>query len=118
MVATYPARVTTLDAAALHDDPSHPALRDRGPTAHERLEEAEVLAAIRTAMQTALTPRQREVLIALAIDGVPIDVLAERLGTTRGALYKMLHDARRKLRATLAADGLVEPPSERREVRR
>ena len=37
-------------------------------------------------------------LVALALNGVPIDVLAERLETTRGALYKTLHDARRKLR--------------------
>ena len=36
--------------------------------------------------------------VALALNGVPIDVMAERLGTTRGALYKTLHDARRKLR--------------------
>ena len=50
-------------------------------------------------MRTALTPHQREVFVALALNGVPIDVLAERLGTTRGALYKTLHDARRKLRA-------------------
>jgi RNA polymerase sigma-70 factor (ECF subfamily) len=85
----------------LDDDTSHPALRDPGPTAHERLEEAELLGEIRTAMRTALTPRQREVLIALALDGVPIDVLAERLGTTRGALYKVLHDARAKLRAEI-----------------
>ena len=42
---------------------------------------------------------------ALALNGVPIDVLAERLATTRGALYKTLHDARRKLRATLADAG-------------
>jgi RNA polymerase sigma-70 factor (ECF subfamily) len=41
------------------------------------------------------------VLIALAVNGVPIDVLAERLGTTRGALYKTLHDARKKLGAHL-----------------
>ena len=48
-----------------------------------------------------LTPRQREVLIALAIDGVPTKDLARRLDTTTGALYKTLHDARRKLRASL-----------------
>ena len=45
-------------------------------------------------------------LVALTLNDVPIDVLAERLDTTRGALYKTLHDARRKLRARLAADGL------------
>jgi RNA polymerase sigma-70 factor (ECF subfamily) len=56
------------------------------------------------------------VLVALAIDGVPIDVLAERLGTTRGALYKTLHDARRKLRTSLADRGfaLEKPRTEKR----
>jgi len=52
-----------------------------------------------------LTPRQRDVLVALAINGVPIDVLADSLGATRGALYKTLHDARRALRARLAERG-------------
>ena len=70
-------------------------------------ETAELLACIVRAIDSELTPHQRQVLIALAIDGVPIDVLADRLDTTRGALYKALHDARRKLRAKLAADGLV-----------
>jgi RNA polymerase sigma-70 factor, ECF subfamily len=45
------------------------------------------------------------VLVALALNGVPIDVLAERLETTRGALYKTLHDARRALRAYLDRRG-------------
>jgi RNA polymerase sigma-70 factor (ECF subfamily) len=40
------------------------------------------------------------------VNGVPIDVLADRLGSTRGALYKTLHDARRKLRAYLEQRGL------------
>ena len=51
-----------------------------------------------------LTPHQRRVLVALALNGVPIDVLAERLNTTRGALYKTLHDARRKLREHLGEE--------------
>ena len=67
---------------------------------------AELLGALTVAIRSELTPHQREVLIALAVDGVPIDVLADRLGSTRGALYKALHDARRKLRATLSAQGL------------
>jgi RNA polymerase sigma-70 factor, ECF subfamily len=69
------------------------------PGPADRLEQAEQLAAIRDAVRTALTPHQREVFVALALNEVPIDVLADRLGTTRGALYKTLHDARRKLRA-------------------
>lgn len=69
-------------------------------------ERGELIAAIRDAIADELTEHQREVLVATTLNGVPIDVLAERLGTTRGALYKTLHDARRKLRARLAARGL------------
>jgi RNA polymerase sigma-70 factor (ECF subfamily) len=69
-------------------------------------ERSELLAAIGECIAGELTPHQRQVLVALAIDGVPIDVLAERLSTTRGALYKTLHDARRRLRALLAERGL------------
>ena len=68
-------------------------------------ERADLMQALAECIGDDLTPHQRQVLVALAIDGVPIDVLAERLATTRGALYKTLHDARRKLRAVLAAKG-------------
>jgi RNA polymerase sigma-70 factor, ECF subfamily len=78
---------------------------DGGPTAQQTVEDAELLRAVRDAMRTALTPHQREVFVALALNGVPIDVLAERRGTTRGALYKTLHDARRKLRAAVGGGG-------------
>jgi RNA polymerase sigma-70 factor (ECF subfamily) len=74
-----------------------------GPDA--QLDQSELLGAIRTLIDSKLTERQREVLIALTVQGIPIDVLAERLGSTRGALYKTLHDARRKLRTELAAAG-------------
>jgi RNA polymerase sigma-70 factor (ECF subfamily) len=67
----------------------------------EEAEQAELLAAVRDAIEEVLTPHQRRVLVALALNGVPIDVLAVRLNTSRGALYKTLHDARRKLRAHL-----------------
>jgi RNA polymerase sigma-70 factor (ECF subfamily) len=76
------------------------------PAPERDVEMAELLAAVREEIDTVLSPHQREVLIALALNEVPIDVLAERLGTTRGALYKSLHDARRKLRAALAERGL------------
>jgi RNA polymerase sigma-70 factor (ECF subfamily) len=67
----------------------------------------ELLAAVRAAIAVALTPPQRAVLVAITLNDVPIDVLAERLATTRGALYKTLHDARRKLRTRLAEAGLA-----------
>jgi RNA polymerase sigma-70 factor (ECF subfamily) len=54
---------------------------------------------------SAPEPDELRVLVALALNGVPIDVLAERLNTTRGALYKTLHDARQKLRRHLRDSG-------------
>jgi RNA polymerase sigma-70 factor (ECF subfamily) len=72
---------------------SSPAL---GPEAD--VEQGELLATLQRAIGEILTPHQRQVLVALALNGVPIDVLADRLDTTRAALYKTLHDARRKLR--------------------
>jgi RNA polymerase sigma-70 factor (ECF subfamily) len=66
----------------------------------------ELLATLQRAIEELLTPHQRAVLVALTLNGVPIDVLAERRNTTRGALYKTLHDARRKLRAHLNERGL------------
>jgi RNA polymerase sigma-70 factor, ECF subfamily len=71
-------------------------------------EQAELLREIQAGIEDTLSPHQREVLAALALNGVPIDVLAERLNTTRGALYKTLHDARKKLRAHLTSKGMED----------
>ena len=71
------------------------------PSPHVRAEESELLRELKTAIDEELSPHQREVLVALTLNGVPIDVLAERLNTTRGALYKTLHDARKKLRTQI-----------------
>jgi len=70
-------------------------------------EQGELLETLQSAIAEVLTPHQRRVLVALALNGVPIDVLAERLNTNRGALYKTLHDARRKLRTHLQERGLA-----------
>jgi RNA polymerase sigma-70 factor (ECF subfamily) len=68
----------------------------------EQAEQSELLSTLQTAICEVLTAHQRRVLVALTLNGVPIDVLADRLDTTRGALYKTLHDARSKLRGYLA----------------
>ena len=88
-------------------------LASAGPEPTAEVEQRELLATVRRAIEGELTPHQRRVLVALAVNGVPIDVLAERLGTTRGALYKTLHDARRKLRRNLEESGLsADTPQE------
>src|SRR4051794_27354908 len=73
-------------------------IADAGARPDTLADTAATLASVAAAIRDVLTPHQREVLLALAVDGVPIDVLAERRETTRGALYKTLHDARRRLR--------------------
>jgi RNA polymerase sigma-70 factor (ECF subfamily) len=65
----------------------------------------ELVTAISAGIEEALSPHQRRVLVSITLEGVPIDVLAERLSSTRGALYKTLHDARKKLREHLGARG-------------
>lgn len=78
----------------------------------ESAEQSELLETLQMAIAEVLTPHQRRVLVAIALNGVPIDVLAERLNTSRGALYKTLHDARRKLRGHLEELGLYVKRSE------
>lgn len=73
-----------------------------GESPHERSVARESAQTLARLIADELTAHQREVLIALVIDGVPTERLASRLDTTTGALYKTLHDARRKLRAGLA----------------
>lgn len=77
----------------------------RAPDPGARADRQEQLAALTKAIREDLTPRQRDVFVAVALNDVPIDVLALQLGSNRNALYKNLFDARRKLRASLAASG-------------
>jgi RNA polymerase sigma-70 factor, ECF subfamily len=79
-----------------------------GPEPDADAEQSDLLACVREGIQTELTPHQREVLVAAVLDGVPIDVLAERLGSNRNAVYKTIHDARTRLRAHVAAAGHLE----------
>ncbi len=82
-------------------------LADPGTSPDTDAETAELIGAVRHAMADGLTPHQRAVLVAITLNDVPVDVLADRLGTTRGALYKTVHDARRRLRGRLADAGLA-----------
>jgi len=73
------------------------------PSPGEQVEQHEQLSALGKAIEEELTPRQREVFVAIALNEVPIDVLALQLGSNRNAIYKNLFDARRRLRACLEA---------------
>jgi RNA polymerase sigma-70 factor (ECF subfamily) len=84
------------------------------PRPGEQVERREQLAVLRTAIGQDLTSRQREVFVAIALNGIAIDVLALELDSNRNAIYKNLFDARRKLRQSLAAAGHPVTPKEAR----
>ncbi|HWT32471.1 MAG TPA: sigma-70 family RNA polymerase sigma factor [Microbacterium sp.] len=83
----------------------------------EQLEASALADAVRRGIAESLTPHQQRILIAIAVEGIPVDVIADRLGTTRNTVYKTLHDARRRLRADLTAQGYLPAPAHE-EVKR
>jgi RNA polymerase sigma-70 factor (ECF subfamily) len=74
----------------------------------EQAEARDLMMALREAVDTCLTPRQRQVFVSLFVDGVPLDALVAELGTNRNAIYKMMFDARRNLRTELVAKGYLD----------
>jgi RNA polymerase sigma-70 factor (ECF subfamily) len=68
--------------------------------------------ALRRCIMQCLTPHQQRILIAITVEGVPIDVIADRLHTTRNTVYKTLHEARRRLREGLIAQGYITTTEE------
>jgi RNA polymerase sigma-70 factor (ECF subfamily) len=72
-----------------------------------RAEWQDLIDALRRAIDETLTPHQRRLFVAIILNGVPVDVLAVELGSSRNAIYKALFDARRKLRQSLVANGYM-----------
>jgi RNA polymerase sigma-70 factor (ECF subfamily) len=87
------------------DDTTWDRLPDKAPSVLQQLENDQVVSTLHRAVAEQLTERQRLIFQSVAMDDVPIDVLAERLGSSRGAIYKTLHDARAKLRQALIDAG-------------
>jgi RNA polymerase sigma-70 factor, ECF subfamily len=76
-----------------------------GPGPETLAEQKQALIMVRQIIETALTPRQRAVMMAVNVQGVPLDVVAERMGSNRNAIYKLMHDARVKLKDRLELEG-------------
>jgi len=74
----------------------------------EDAEHAELVKAVRQAVEEALTEHQRRLFVAVVLNEVPLDALVARLGTNRNAVYKAVFDARRKIRGFLVANGYLE----------
>src|ERR671918_64042 len=83
---------------------------DRGPadvqlTPEELAFQNAVLGELRRIVDEELTDRQREAVVAVLLEGMPISEVAKRMGTNQNALYKLLHDARTKLKRRMEAAG-------------
>jgi RNA polymerase sigma-70 factor (ECF subfamily) len=99
-------RGVSLDALLDDDQPAAWPAASLGLRQADRgAEQAELWNVLREAIDTDLTPRQRQVLRAVVIEDVPLDEVVRHLGSNRNAVYKLLHDARRKLKDCLAARG-------------
>jgi len=78
---------------------------DTSSDPERRALQAEILAAVRQGIERHLTERQRQALMAVVFEEVPLDELARHWGSNRNALYKLLHDARQKLKAHMIDRG-------------
>ena len=75
------------------------------PNPESMLERKNVMEMVQRIMEEELTLRQREVMMAVAVQGTPLSVVAERVGSNRNALYKLMHDARLRLKQRLEREG-------------
>jgi RNA polymerase sigma-70 factor (ECF subfamily) len=69
-------------------------------------EQADMIERIQHIIAEELTERQRTALLAIGVQGIPMPVVADRMDMNRNALYKLLHDARLKLKKRLTEEGL------------
>jgi RNA polymerase sigma-70 factor (ECF subfamily) len=79
-----------------------------GMTPESAVEAADLVGAVRNAVETTLTARQRDIFVALVVDGIPLDALVLKLAADRNTIYKVMFDARRKIRAVLVTNGYLD----------
>lgn len=79
---------------------------DDAPTPELSTQQRDLLAMVERLVAEGLTDKQREAITLVAFEQMPIDEAARRLSMQRNALYKLIHDARKRLKAQLEAEGL------------
>jgi RNA polymerase sigma-70 factor, ECF subfamily len=80
--------------------------KSEGATPEQSLMQTEVRGILQDVIERDLTEKQRQVLSMMVFNEVPMDEVVRHFGTNRNAIYKMLHDARRKLKSGLQAHGI------------
>jgi RNA polymerase sigma-70 factor (ECF subfamily) len=81
-------------------------LIDRTAGPDQQAVQSDFLETLRRLIATELTEKQRQALIAIRVQGMPLEEVARRMGTNRNALYKLLHDARQRLKKKMEEEGL------------
>lgn len=97
----------SLEAWLDNDAAEAPALTAPAPSPETAAEQSEMWARVQRLLVEELTAKQRQALMAVGIKGMPLEEAARRLNTERNALYKLLHDARVRLKRRLAREGLT-----------
>jgi RNA polymerase sigma-70 factor, ECF subfamily len=93
-----------LEDSGLSDAPRW--MADSTPVPDQAIEMADTLSRVEKIISEELTEKQRQALVAVGVKGMPLEEVARRMGTNRNALYKLLHDARLRLKQRLSHEGL------------
>jgi RNA polymerase sigma factor (sigma-70 family) len=96
----------SLDEVVANADLAPVRVINDGPEPHAESEREAILATMHEVISNGLTTKQREALLA-ELQGMPQDEIARHLGSNRNALYKLTHDARKRLRRGLEAAGFT-----------
>jgi len=97
------------DPPAVLDAEQWERLPDRlGVAPEQHAAAAGLLAEVRRVVDDELTAHQRRIFVAIVVDGIPLDALSARLDLPRNAIYKVIFDARRKIRGELVAKGYID----------
>ena len=81
-------------------------LTDPAALPEEETLRASMMETVQRLIMEELTERQREAMLAVMVGGMPLEEVAQRMGSNRNALYKLMHDARQRLQKRLAEEGL------------
>jgi RNA polymerase sigma-70 factor, ECF subfamily len=102
-------RDSSLDELTENEDAPPPPglLADSQASPESSAERSDMFARVRRILEEELTPKQHEALVLLGLQDIPMDEAAKRMKTNRNALYKLLHDARLRLKRRLALEDLT-----------
>ena len=102
-------RDSSLDELTENEDAPPPPglLADSQASPETSAERGDMMTRVRRIIEEELTDRQRQALILLGVQDMPIEDAARKLKTNRNALYKLLHDARLRLRTRLATEEIA-----------